>query len=65
MNLPKKKHYHRIPVPVDEAIKLYDQLGSWEKVRQVLRRPDGTMFTYTGLWRAVRWRDQGNAGFYC
>jgi len=53
----------RYPVPVEDAIKLYDELGSWEKVRRALPRPDGTLFTYWGLWNAVRWRDKGNAGY--
>jgi S-adenosylmethionine:diacylglycerol 3-amino-3-carboxypropyl transferase len=60
----QKTNRGRYPVPVEEAVRLYAELGSWEKVRQQLRRPDGSMFTYWGIWRAVRWRDQGNAGYY-
>lgn len=53
----------RFVVPVEEAVRLYDELKSWEAVRRVLKRPDGSLFTYYGLWAAVRWRDQGNAGY--
>jgi hypothetical protein len=59
----RKRTRRRTPVPVDDAIRLYGQLRSWERVRHVLVRLDGSKFTYNGLVNAVRWRDRGNAGF--
>ncbi len=59
----RKRHRRRTPVPVDEAVRLYNQLRSWEKVRLVLKRPDGSLYTYSGIFNAVRWRDKGNAGY--
>lgn len=50
-------------VPVDEAIRLYDELKTWKRVAEVLTRPDGTKFNYQGIQKAVRWRERGNAGF--
>lgn len=53
-----------IPVPVEEAKELYDKLGSWKAVAEVLKRPNGQPYKWESIWRAVRWKDQGNAGRY-
>lgn len=50
-------------VPVDRAVRLYDQLGSWRAVQRELLRRDGSRFTTQGIYAAVRWRDRGCAGF--
>lgn len=44
----------RPAVPVDEARGLYDRLGSWVKVSNELRRPDGTTFKAESIAKAVR-----------
>lgn len=44
----------REPVPVEEALNLYRQTKSWQKVVDTLRRSDGSKFTYRGLYGAVR-----------
>jgi len=52
----------RYRIPVDEARRLYDRLGSWERVAQVLKRPNGQPFKSFSIQAAVRWADMGNAG---
>lgn len=44
----------RPAVPVDEARALYGRLGSWVKVSNELRRPDGTTFKAESIAKAVR-----------
>ena len=48
----------REPVPVQEAIEWYKWLGTWAKVREVIRRKDGSLFTYSGIQGAVRRYDR-------
>ena len=52
----------RYRIPVDEARRLYDRLGSWERVAQVLKRPSGQPFKSFSIQAAVRWADMENAG---
>lgn len=59
----QQKRGRRQTIPVDEAVQLYDKLGTWSKVASVLKRPDGSRFTPQSIFSAVRWRDRGNAGF--
>ena len=47
------------PIPVQEAIALYEQFYSWRKVSEELRRPDGSKFTTAALSLAVRKFDRG------
>lgn len=54
----KRKRYS---VPVERAIVLYQRFGTWTKVRAVLRRPDGSTFTISGLFNAVRRYDRRTA----
>lgn len=48
----------REPIPVEKAIQLFDQLGTWERVRQELPRDDGSLFTYGAIVKAVRRHDR-------
>ncbi len=52
------KKPRREPVPVLEAIEWYKFVGSWEKVREYVRRKDGSRFTYMGIANAVRRYDR-------
>ena len=49
----------RIAVHVAKAVALHRRLKSWEKVRRAMPRPDGSLFSYDGLWNAVRRYDKG------
>ena len=58
MSLPGPSHSKRNKVPVERAIALYNELGTWEKVRRVLARTDGSLYSLDGLWKAVRRYDR-------
>lgn len=58
----RKRRRRRQCIDVKQARKLYDDLGSWRKVSEVLLREDGTPFTPNAIASAVSWSDNGNAG---
>lgn len=61
MILSGDKRSTRNKVPVERAIELYEQLGTWTKVRRALPRPDGSLYSIDGLQKAVRRADRERA----
>lgn len=61
MSLPGLAHSKRNKVPVERAVELYAQLGTWAKVRLALPRPDGSLYSIDGLQKAVRHADRERA----